>query len=183
MSALPDIALDEVVVLVGNPRASSRTSTVARAVGAALCDDASPGPRVIEIAGLREGTGAHATALHEAHEAVRRARLLVVATPVYKASFTGVLKSFVDGLAADAFESTVAVPVVLTGSSGHGVLADLQLRTVLQAAGALLPVPSFVLEERHLDELPQHLDAWRGRFGTTVAAVVRTHLRQEVGVR
>ena len=99
------------------------------------------------------------------------AHVLVVATPVYKASYTGVLKVFLDGLSATSLESTVVVPVVLAASRAHGALADLQLRIVLQALGALLPVPSFVLEEHHLDHLPEYVEAWRHRFGPVVAAV------------
>ena len=177
MSLPPDIAPDEVVVLVGNPSPASRTSTVAQTVAAALTGRSDGRPRVVELCDL-DPSAAGDPVLLEAQEAVRRAALLVVATPVYKASFTGALKTFLDGLEPTALESTVAVPVVLSAASAHGALADLQLRIVLQAVGALLPVPSFVLEEHHLDDLPQYADAWQHRFGTPVAAVVRA-LRPE----
>ena len=102
----------------------------------------------------------------------------MVATPVYKAGYTGLLKLFLDTLEPTALESTVAVPVVLSASGAHGAVADLQLRLVLQAVGALLPVPSFVLEEHHLDDLPQYVDAWQRRFGPAVTAVANA-LRPE----
>jgi FMN reductase len=180
MSLFPDVARDEVVVLVGNPKASSRTAAVAGTVGAGLAGDTAA-PRVIELCELAT-RGADDPALRDAQEAVQRAGILVVATPVYKAGYTGLLKSFLDGLEHTALESTVAVPVVLTASSAHGALADLQLRVVLQALGALLPVPSFVLEEHHLDDLPQYVDAWQRRFGTAVTAVVRALADAEVRV-
>ena len=66
----------------------------------------------------------------------------MVATPVLKAGYPGILKLFLDRLEPTALETVIAVPVVLTASSAHGALADLQLRVVLQAVGALLPVPS-----------------------------------------
>jgi len=155
-------------VLVGNPAAGSRTASVARVVAQALLPH--PGARfeVVEVADVAE----RPAALESARDLVSSAGVLVVATPVHKASFTGVLKVFLDGLDATSLESTVAVPVVLGASSAHGALADLQLRIVLQAVGALLPVPSFVLEEHHLDHTPQYVDAWRHRFGPVVAAVV-----------
>lgn len=183
MSLPPDVAHGEVVVLVGNPNASSRTAAVARTVAAVLAGDTIPAPRIIELSELTWTRGPGEAALLDAQRAVQRAGLLVVATPVFKAGYTGVLKSFLDSLEPTALESTVAVPVVLTASSAHGALADLQLRIVLQAVGALLPVPSFVLEEHHLDDLPQYVDAWRHRFGPAVAAVVRALQSEEVGVR
>jgi FMN reductase len=171
---------DEVVVLVGSPALGSRTSRVAQTVASALPPSQA---RVIELAEVGPCAEKNGDSLRAAQQAVQRAGLVVVATPVYKAGFTGVLKQFLDGLDLTAFDHTVAVPVVLSASGAHGALADLQLRIVLQATGALMPVPSFVLEEHHLDDLPQYVEAWRGRFGTAVRAVVDALRLEEVGVR
>lgn len=170
----------ETVVLVGSPALGSRTSRVAQTVAAAL---GAPQPRVVELADVGPCSEKGGDALRLAQHAVQQAGLVVVATPVYKAGYTGVLKQFLDGLDLTAFDHTVAVPVVLSASGAHGALADLQLRVVLQAVGALMPVPSFVLEEHHLDDLPQYVEAWRGRFGTAVRAVVDALRLEEVGVR
>lgn len=171
---------EDVVVLVGSPALGSRTSRVARTVAEALGGDQ---PRVVELAEVGPCAEKHGDSLRLAQEAVQRAGLVVVATPVYKAGYTGVLKQFLDTLDLTALEQTVVVPVVLSASAAHGALADLQLRIVLQALGALMPVPSFVLEEHHLDDVPQYVDAWRARFGTAVRAVVDALRVEEVGVR
>jgi FMN reductase len=185
----PDDVPREVVALVGNPVSGSRTSTVAEVIAEVLAQGlAGPGrstPTVIELADLQVGPGpefeSRAATLRET---VADADVLVVATPVYKAGYTGLLKLFLDGLEHTALESTVVIPVVLAASSAHGAIADLQLRLVLQAVGALLPVPSFVLEEHHLDDLPQYVDAWQHRFGAAVAAVAGTlRPREEVVAR
>jgi FMN reductase len=168
MSLSPGIWAGDVVVLVGHPVAGSRTSSVAAVVGAGLVDGRG-GPAVVQLADLGPRLLEPDDRVRTAQDAVRGARVLVVATPVYKAGYSGVLKVFLDGLEATALESTIAVPVVLSASPAHGALADLQLRTVLQAMGALLPVPSFVLEEHHLDDLPEYVDAWRQRFGGALA--------------
>jgi FMN reductase len=182
MSLLPNSTTGEVVVLVGHPYAGSRTGAVGRAVAAQLGDE--PTLRVVELNELGTGSlAAGSDAVAEAENTVRQAGLLVVATPVLKAGYPGILKLFLDRLEPTALESVVAVPVVLTASSAHGALADLQLRIVLQAVGALLPVPSFVLEEHHLDDLPQYVDAWQGRFGPAVRAVVRALNAEQVPAR
>ena len=183
MSLLPSSTTGGVVVLVGHPSTGSRTGAVGRTVADQLTDE--PGrAHVVELGELGTGPlGEGGAAVQEAEKLVRHAGLLVVAAPVFKAGYPGILKLFLDRLEPTALESVVAVPVVLTASSAHGALADLQLRLVLQAVGALLPVPSFVLEEHHLDDLPQYVEAWRSRFGTAVGAVVRALNADEVYAR
>lgn len=170
------------VALVGSHAPDPRTSTVARVVADGLVPQVGGPPEVVELAdhGAAVVTGTDHR-VRAARELVAGARVLVVATPVHKAAYTGLLKVFLDGLDPTALEETVVVPVVLSASSANGASADLQLRTVLQALGASLPVPSFVLEEHHLDSLPQYVDAWLERFGQVVGAVARV-LRPEAGL-
>ena len=184
MSVSPENQAGDVVVLVGNPAAGSRTAAVARAVASGLVADRPTTPVVIELADLGSALCSPEDGrVARARDVVRHARVLVVATPVYKAGYTGVLKLFLDGLEPTALASTVAVPVVLTASGAHGVMADLQLRLVLQAVGAHLPLPSFVLEEHRLDRLPESVDAWQQRHGRAVSAVASAVRLEEAVVR
>ena len=172
MSVSPDIVAGGVAVLVGNPVPGSRTAVVATALAEGLLGSASEPAEVVELADLVDARWyAEDPLVSRTHETIARARLVVLATPVYQASFTGLLKVFLEGLEPAALASTAVVPVVLAGSGAHGALADLQLRIVLQAVGASVPVPSLVLEERELDRLPDHVDAWVRRFGPAVDAV------------
>lgn len=189
MSLSSDIPRTDVVVLVGNPAAGSRTSRVAEVVARVVAEgltgpDHRP-PTVVELADVWTSPQREFEArADEVRGTVVGADVLVVATPVYKAGYTGLLKLFIDRLEHTALESTVVIPVVLAASGAHGALADLQLRLVLQAVGGLLPVPSFVLEEHHLDDLPQYVDAWQRRFGPAVSAVARAlRLLEEVAAR
>jgi FMN reductase len=92
----PDDVPREVVALVGNPVSGSRTSTVAEVIAEVLAQGlAGPGrstPTVIELADLQVGPGpefeSRAATLRET---VADADVLVVATPVYKAGYTGLL--------------------------------------------------------------------------------------------
>src|SRR5687768_15109202 len=73
-------AMSQIVVVSGNPRAGSRTSVLAIAVGRALADG--PAPVVVEVGDLGAGLltpGDEATAA--ALGAVRAAEVLVIATP------------------------------------------------------------------------------------------------------
>lgn len=173
-----------VKVLVGNPVPGSRTSAVAKVVGERLLGESDEHVAVVDLAEYADVLlSSEDESVFAAQELITSADVLVVATPVYKASFTGLLKVFLDCLEPTALETTVVVPVVVSASSAHGALADLQLRIVLQAVGALLPVPSFVVEEHHLDHLPQYVDAWQQRFGRAVTAVADAVRPEGVGRR
>lgn len=184
MTSTQDFPVTDIAVLVGSPRPGSRTGAVAKVVAAGLGAGVGASSAVVELADLGPAAVASGEGrVASARETVRRADLVVVATPVYKAGYTGLLKLFLDGLDPTALEETVAVPVVVSASSAHGALADLQLRLVLQSVGALLPVPSFVVEEHHLDHLPLYVDAWQRRFAPALGAVVAAVRRSEAAVR
>ena len=122
----------------GNPRAGSRTSVLAVAVGEALA--ARTGgfpPTVIEVGELGPGLltpGDEATAASVT--ALREAGLLVVATPTYKGSYTGILKVLLDQLPAQALAGKRAVPVVTAGVAPQAAAAEALLRRLLGELGA-----------------------------------------------
>ncbi|CAD5106458.1 NADPH-dependent FMN reductase [Zestomonas carbonaria] len=61
---------------------------------------------------------------------------LLVATPVYKASFTGALKAVLDLLPERAFEHKVVLPLSTGGSKAHMLAVDYALKPVLSALKA-----------------------------------------------
>lgn len=69
-------------------------------------------------------------------ELVAQADGLVVATPVYKASFAGALKTLLDLLPERALEHKVVLPVATGGSIAHMLAVDYALKPVLSALKA-----------------------------------------------
>ncbi len=67
---------------------------------------------------------------------VARARAVVVATPVYKAAYSGVLKVFLDLLPQTALKEKTVLPLATGGSPHHMLALDYALRPVLQALSA-----------------------------------------------
>lgn len=161
-----------IVTVVGNPRPGSRTLGVATALASALAarGDAAEGP-VFDLAGFGgQWLGALTPDGEEALAAAAGASVLLVATPTYKASYTGLLKAFLDRLGGGALRGTVAVPVTVAAAPTHRFVADLQLRPVLAELGASLPVPSFVIEERELPDLLPLAERWAADHGAVLAA-------------
>jgi FMN reductase len=67
---------------------------------------------------------------------LRQARAVIIATPVYKASYSGVLKTFLDLLPQRALAGKLALPIAIGGSPVHMLAIDYALRPLLGALGA-----------------------------------------------
>jgi FMN reductase len=65
------------------------------------------------------------------------ARILVVSTPIYRATYSGLLKVFFDLLAPEALEGKVAIPIATGGSAAHLLAVDHGLRPLLASLGAV----------------------------------------------
>ena len=151
-----------IVVVSGNPRAGSRTSTLAAAVGTALGGASG----VVEVGALGAGLltpGDEATAAATA--AVQDADLLVVATPTYKGSYTGVLKVLLDRLPAGALAGKRAVPVVTAGVAPQAEAAAALLAQLLGELGATVLPPLAVVES----DLPDS-KAIAGKYAAALAS-------------
>jgi FMN reductase len=74
--------------------------------------------------------------LQSTFEIVRQADGVIVATPIYKAAYSGVLKVYLDLLPANAFANKIVLPIATGGSPAHSLVIDYALRPVLVALGA-----------------------------------------------
>jgi len=75
-------------------------------------------------------------ALRQLAEQVEHADGLIIATPVYKASFSGALKTLLDVLPERALNHKVVLPIATGGSSAHMLAVDYALKPVLAALKA-----------------------------------------------
>jgi FMN reductase len=154
-----------VVVVSGNPRRESRTAVLAAAVGTRAAEllDAAP-PEVIDLADfghtllVPDDRGVTA-----AVDTVRGADLLVVATPTYKGSYTGVLKVFLDRFPADALNGRMASTVVTSAAPAQAEAADGYLRALLVELGASPVGPGLIVTESQLADPAAAVDAYLDR--------------------
>ena len=96
---------------------------------------------------------------------VLKADGLIVATPVYKASYTGLLKAFLDLYGPDGLAGAVVVPLVVSGNPAHALVGEVHLRPVLVELGAVVPTRSLTVTEPQLADLGPVVDAWLARQG------------------
>jgi FMN reductase len=164
-----------VVVLSGNPRPGSRTTAAAVRIGeetARLLGSDHP-VETVELAGFAAEILAerHPTA-DAALRTVADAAVLVVATPVYKASYTGLLKAFLDLYDPSGLRGVVAVPVVVSGNPAHALVGEVHLRPLLVELGAVVPTRSLTLVEQQLADLDPVVERWWADGGRALRAQV-----------
>ncbi|MFI0444053.1 NAD(P)H-dependent oxidoreductase [Actinomadura sp. 6N118] len=165
-----------IVALVGNPRAQSRTHRVALQAAQAIAARIGQ-PVAAETVDLSAVApyllvATPSAAVELTLELVSGADVLVVASPTYKGTYTGLLKAFLDRLPAGALASTVALPLMVMGDAKHALAVEVHLRPLLVELGAHVPTPGAVLLESQLPEAEELLDAWADRVAPQVAGAL-----------
>jgi len=74
-------------------------------------------------------------AIIQATATVAQSDAVIVATPIYKASYTGVLKAFIDLLPQNAFENKILLPLAMGGTLAHHNSIDYAMKPMLSALG------------------------------------------------
>ncbi|WP_329253154.1 NAD(P)H-dependent oxidoreductase [Actinoallomurus sp. NBC_01490] len=147
-----------VVALVGNPRPASRTHEVAVRAARALAPGTTP--EVIDLTALAPVLlgPAPSAAVEDAVERAGSAGLLVVASPTYKGTYTGLLKAFLDRVRSLA--GVTAVPLLVMGSPRHALAVEVHLRPLLVELGATVPTPGLAVVESDLGRIDEILAEW-----------------------
>ncbi|WP_232676414.1 NADPH-dependent FMN reductase [Nocardioides sp. R-C-SC26] len=168
----PIEASTRISVVVGNPRPDSRTLRSAVHLAHALTGR-DPG-LVVDLArigaGLLDPDDVEVTGIVAE---VAASDLVVVASPTYKATYTGLLKLFLDRFAPTYGTGLtgIAVPLMLGAGSEHALAAEYTLRPVLTEIGGLVVTRSlFVLDSRHDD--PESYGAWLAESRPVVRALL-----------
>ena len=148
-------------VVVGNPKPKSRTRDagilLARKLTGAepdiVLDLVDLGPALLEF-----GNGMVA----EAMQSIQHSDIVVFASPTFKATYTGLLKLFLDQFPADGLANVTAFPLMLGAGPAHALAPDILLKPVLVEMGAICPMVGLYLIDKTYAEDPQ-LDAWVAR--------------------
>jgi FMN reductase len=166
-----------IAVVTGNPKPASRTHGVALAVAGALgdaligADALASGPHLVidlseHAASLFDPAAAELSRLTAE---VAAADIAIFASPTYKASYTGMLKAFLDRYGSNGLAGTIAVPVMTGGWAGHTLAVEVHLRPVLVELGATVPARGLYVTEPELPEL----DAVVARWAATAIPLIR----------
>jgi len=163
-------------VLVGNPKPGSRTLAAARHLVRELSggepdlvvDLATVGPALLDWSD---------PSVHTLVGEVADADLVVVASPTFKATYSGLLKLFLDRFEAGRLRG-VAVPLMLGAGPGHALAPDVALAPLLSHLGAAVPTGGlYVLDQQY--DAPAAYAGWLERWRPVVTALLESRLQAE----
>ena len=160
-------------VIVGNPKPCSRTLQVAGAAADAVVATLAltDGYEVIDLAGLsrRLLLPEPSAAVEDAAELAGGADLLLIASPTFKGTYSGLLKVFLDLLPHRGLQGSYALPLLVMKAPEQALAVDVHLRPLLVELGATVPTPGLAVLESDLDRLDTVLRPWAGRVGRALA--------------
>lgn len=135
--------MSKIVIISGSPNASSRLNGITNYVQHQLAVR-HLSSELITVVNLPAEDLIHANfgspAIIEANQLVEAADAVIIASPVYKASYTGVLKAFLDLLPQKGLNGKIIAPLFIGGTIAHLLSIDYALKPVLASMGAKLYV-------------------------------------------
>jgi FMN reductase len=156
-------------LVVGNPKAQSRTLELATQVATAATAAAGlDGADVLKIDLAELGPQLFdwsSSGVRKAVDGIRSCALVVVASPTYKASYTGLLKSFLDWFSTSDLQGVTVVPVMTGAGARHALAVEIHLRPVLVELGATLPTRGLYVTESELEEAGVAITTWLDAAG------------------
>lgn len=132
------VYMAKIVILVGSPMEKTRLNGIVEYVRSKVAE-AGIKPSLIAVRDLPAEDLLHARfdseAIQAANREVEQADAVIVATPVFKASFPGVLKAYIDLLPQKGFQNKVVLPIAIGGTIAHLLSIDFAMKPVLSTMG------------------------------------------------
>ncbi|MGZ5526732.1 MAG: NADPH-dependent FMN reductase [Methylomonas sp.] len=173
--------MTHIVAIAGSPSDKSKSTALIRKVFLYL-EEIGLTTQLISVSDLSPEELIFGTTLQDSQnlknvtEHIERAAGVVIATPVYKAAYSGVLKAFLDLLPQKSLAGKTVLPIMTAGSDKHLLAIDYALKPVLSALGATQILNGFFVSDDKakrdqfgllsLDEETEH------RLGEQVAMLV-----------
>ncbi|PZU39454.1 MAG: NADPH-dependent FMN reductase [Microbacterium sp.] len=171
----------KVTIVVGNPKPLSRTRKVAELLVEKLLE---PGSYTLDVIDLADHTDQifawPSEKMAGLNARVAESDLAVFASPTYKATYTGLLKAFLDRYPANGLAGVTAIPVHTGADFSHAMGPTFTLSPLLVELGATVPGRGFYLALSQMDQLGEVVAAAAAEYAanlsrlSTVAGAVAT---------
>ncbi|WP_165970954.1 NADPH-dependent FMN reductase [Peribacillus frigoritolerans] len=143
------------VAISGSPSAESRSSTLTSYLQR---EAENKGVQVEEVSVLDfdpevliHGKYDHPSIL-EFTDKLKGANGVIIVSPVYKASYSGALKTLLDLLPQDILKNKPVFPLMVGGSGAHLLAIDYSLKPLLAALGAQTILKGVYLLDKYVDK-------------------------------
>lgn len=143
--------MTHIVAIAGSPSDKSKSTELIRKVFLHL-EEIGFTTKLISVTDLSPeeliyGATQDSQNLKNVTEHLERAAGVVIATPVYKAAYSGVLKAFLDLLPQKSLAGKTVLPIMTAGSDKHLLAIDYALKPVLSALGATQILNGFFVSD------------------------------------
>lgn len=171
------------LLIAASPTAASRSSALLGATGERLVH-LGLAPQTLRLRELPAEAlllaDAQQAQIRETLQQVAQARAIVLATPIYKAAYSGLLKVFLDLLPQDGLRGKTILPLATGGSLAHLLALDYALKPVLSALGARDILDAVYATDAHLPRVDgaYGLDAGIGRRFSEASQELHERLTQ-----
>lgn len=164
-----------ILLIGGSPSATSRTGRWLENIGARL-EQEDFQVESLQVRDLPAQALLHADFKHPeivaALQRVERATAIVIATPVYKAAYSGILKAFIDLWPQSGLRGKVVLPLASGGSPAHTLILDYALRPVLASLAPRQVLDSIYAVEEQI--------VWSEASGLTLAPAIEQRVQDGV---
>lgn len=124
----------DIVIISGSPSSESRTESVLKYIGSILKNRGFSighiSVRDVPATDLMFGNF-NSPEINDIVENIKNAKGVIIGSPVYKAAYSGVLKSLVDILPQDVLKDTPVLPVMSGGSISHMLALEYALKPLI----------------------------------------------------
>lgn len=161
----------QATVVVGNPKPRSRTRSVAEA----LVEKLLVPPYDLEVIDLADHVDRVFTwpsdEMAALNQRVAESDLAVFASPTYKATYTGLLKAFLDRYPAGGLTGVTAIPVLTGADQTHAMGIDVNLAPLLMELGATVPGRGLYFVTSSMDQLDKIVEEAATRYAAVIGQV------------
>lgn len=159
-------------IVVGNPKPGSRTLKVAEALASSLFGPAAEKAVVLDLADhanlllagpseILDGIVTH----------VMASDVVIFASPTYKATYTGLLKAFLDRFPPNGLMGVTSIPLMTGGDAAHAMAPTVNLAPLLAELGGVVPGRGFYFVISQIDRIDQIVKAAAQQYATVLGRV------------
>jgi FMN reductase len=168
----------QIIALSGNPRPNSRTLGLATHLAGRVAEVAGLAPGIVTTVDLIDYAprlfDREAPDVRHLVATVTTADLVIVASPTFKGSYTGLLKAFIDQLPRTGLAGVTAIPLMVGVLAHHTDVHERMLGPLLTELDAAVLPGLFFLEEE-LTRPQRLIEAWLADHTPRVVQTLAGH--------
>lgn len=160
------------VIVVGNPKPRSRTRRIAELLVGRTFSKVQHQVETIDLADFADQVLCWPSdVMAELNERVAAADLVVFASPTYKATYTGLLKAFLDRYPANGLKNVTAIALMTGADLGHSMGPTHNLVPLLLELGALVPTRGLYFNTGQFDKIDELVAARASEIAASLNAM------------